>query len=326
MTFLWSLLLLMMTATNTAEIAKSTAPPHYDIKGIVDLEKHQIKVEMTITFSPDYVSDGKVGLMIAQDAGIDKIEGENLSQFKVDSLDESLAQITLLYDKLPDSELSVHLKYSLTIPPDHQINRITKGWLELNVDSFWHPLFNFFPNLTYRLELNIGEPYQVITGDVLKENDGRGNVVIENRIPRLDISFSAASTFYSAKGKYAEVYSPVANPKIDTVRQSSEKALRFLKKYINEPGDFKTVRKVVISPRKDVGYARKNYIVLSDVSKENEKSLSAFLSHEFSHYWFSEANMNTANHWLTESFAEYLSMIYMRETYGEEVFKKDMSA
>jgi len=277
---------------------------------------------MLLTFGKELIEDGKLVMMVRRNAEIHSLEGPGISDFE--SVEEgSRKQIFInLSDTTKDHyELMAH--YSTEIPDDHQVNRVTKDWIELNIDSFWLPLVASFPRIEYELDLSIEGNFQVVTGDLIT---GSTEAVthIKSRIPRVDIPFSAAPGFIQKTGEFVSVYSPVPNTKMDSVLTLADDALHFLSSYLDQPEDFDHKRKVILSPRKEVGYSRKNYVVLSDISDLSAIKLSGFLSHEFSHYWFSEANITTKNHWLSESFAEYLSLIYLREKYGQQAFQEKL--
>lgn len=322
--FFYCFLTMMISLASIAEANTTLSLPHYKMQSSIVPQKHRLSTNLNIDFPSEYLTEAQARFLIARSAEIEQIKAIGMTRYEIIELDETLKQITIFFEKADLPEMRVMFKYSLEIPTDHPINRITKNWIELNIDSFWHPVFASFPRFNYELELKIDESYKVQTGDRIIKGTRPELISIQNLIPRRDISFSAAPSFYIKKGKYAEVYSSLPGSKADSVQLLSDKALKFLQSYIDQPADFEHVRKIIISPRKEVGYARKNYIVLSDISKETEESLSSFIAHEFSHYWFSEANLNSIHHWLTESFAEYLSMIYLRKAYGKKAFRKDL--
>lgn len=320
------LFLLLFTSCSTFEepppLPEFYTYPYYDLNVDIYPEENLIQTQMRLTFGKELIEDGKLIMMVRRNAEIHSLEGPGISDF------ESLAKgsrkqiIINLSDTTKDRyELLAH--YSVEIPADHQVNRVTEDWIELNIDSFWLPLVASFPRIEYDLDLTIVGNFQVLTGDLITQNTD-DVTHIKSRIPRVDIPFSAAPDFIQKAGEFVSVYSPSHNTKMDSVLTLADNALHFLSTYLDEPEDFDHERKVVLSPRKEVGYSRKNYVVLSDISEMPAIKLSGFLSHEFSHYWFSEANITTKNHWLSESFAEYLSLIYLREKYGYQAFQNKL--
>jgi len=219
----------------------------------------------------------------------------------------------------------VEVAYDLVVPPDHRLNRITPEWIELNLDSFWIPIVSSIPDIRYRVRVDLGGDYTLISGDRTRELE-RGVYTIENEISRRDIPFSAGRGLRVARGAYSEAWSPLEDVDLDTVVAKSDSILAFLEEYTGRSEDFGQPRRVVLTPREESGYSRKNYVAMSDVREMSPTYLTDYLAHEFAHYWFSNANFQTRHHWLTESFAEYVSMIYMRGVYGDEWLEADLAA
>jgi hypothetical protein len=277
---------------------------------------------MQLTFGNELVKNGKLLMMIRRNAEIESLQGSEISDYRSVAKGSRKQIIINLSDTTKD-RYELMAQYSVEIPEDHQVNRVTEDWVELNIDSYWLPLVASFPRIEYDLDLAIEGDYQVLTGDFI--TSGTEDVThIKNRIPRVDIPFSAAPHFTQKAGKFVSVYSPSANTKMDSVLALADDALHFLSSYLDQPEDFNHKRKVILSPREEVGYSRKNYVVLSDISGMSAITLSGFLSHEFSHYWFSEASITTKNHWLSESFAEYLSLIHLRDKHGHQAFQEKL--
>lgn len=289
----------------------------------IDPDAHQLRNELTLTVPITYFESDTLRMMIARDAQFDMMEADAGNEVTINQKGEGPQMIVVTLGNERPGRVVIRMKYSLQIPVDHQINRITPGWVELNIDSFWQPFITSFPAFTYTVRLDLDKSFRVLTGDIRKRRKGR--TVLESRFPRVDIPFCASPAFTTAKSDYVEVYASSEDIPADSVALFADQAMTYLEEYIDEPADFKVPRIIAISPRKDVGYSRKNYIVLSKIKSVSPQRLSAYLAHEFSHYWFSEALLSSKHHWLTESFAEYMSNIYIREAFGQEAFDQEMA-
>jgi len=73
----------------------------------------------------------------------------------------------------------------------------------------------------------------------------------------------------------------------------------------------------MLAPRSGPGYARRNYIVLTDAASTPAPAMGQYICHEFSHYWSSGANSSGPENWLNEAMAEYVSSRYVRATFGQ---------
>lgn len=305
--------------------AGNTNPlPNYELEVTIIPESHLLKANLKLRIDSSFLQNNKLLLLINRNAGINLINTQHPAKVSVDSLDEFRNKIILDFLNLKEAEVVMNMTYTLVIPENHQVNRITEDWVELNIDSFWFPLIYTFPTFNYEMKLNLSSTYTVMTGDIKVDDQKNDHIMIKNRLPRLDISFSAAKKFYSVEGDFVKISSIHPEVKIDSVKIVADQALTFLNEYIDEPKDFKHKRTVVISPRGEVGYSRKNYVVLSDIKDKTAIALARFLSHEFAHYWFSEAALSSKHHWLSESFAEYISMIFIREKYSQQEFEDDI--
>jgi len=298
-------------------------PPVYDMDLKIDPEAHQLVNELTMTVPVSYFEADTLRMMIAKDAQFEMIEADGGAELTTNQEDDGPQMIVVVLGNNRPDRVVIRMNYSLNIPVDPQVNRITPNWVELNIDSFWQPFITSFPAFTYTVRLDLDKSFRVLTGDLKKKK--KGKVVLESRFPRVDIPFCASPTFITSKSDYVQVYASSEDIPADSVALFADKAMTYLEGYINQPADFKVPRIIAVSPRKDVGYSRKNYIVLSKIKRVSPQRLSAYLAHEFSHYWFSEALLSSKHHWLTESFAEYLSNIYIREAFGQEAFDTEMA-
>jgi len=317
-----TLLILPIWLLSTGSLAYGQTPV-YDMDLKINPEAHQLVNDLTLTVPLAYFQGDTLRMMIARDAQFETIEVDGGAKVTTNQEGEGPQMIVVALGEHRPDQVAIRMKYSLEIPVDHQINRITPGWVELNIDSFWQPFITSFPTFTYTVRLDLDKSFRVLTGDLKKRKKGR--TVIQSRFPRVDIPFCASPTFTTSRSDYVQVYASSEDIPADSVALFADRAMAYLEEYIDEPADFEVPRIIAISPRKDVGYSRKNYIVLSKIKSVSPQRLSAYLAHEFSHYWFSEALLSSKHHWLTESFAEYMSNIYIREAFGQEAFEDEMA-
>ena len=313
--------LIVMGSSSTGALAQSGSPV-YDLYMELFPEENRMEVAGEVQIPPTLVQNGMIVLLHSpevQNLDIESAETDSISS----QGNEQLIQHMLFLPESFSDTVTTSLSFEMTVPPDHRLNRITPEWIELNLDSFWLPIVSSIPNITYTLEVDLGGDYELISGDRYTQT-GTGTYVIHNEISRRDIPFSAGKDLRVYEGTLSEAYSPLENVDLEQVAVKSDSILTFLKEYTGREEDFTQPRRVVLTPREQSGYSRKNYIAMSDVRDMSGMYLSDYLAHEFSHYWFSMAHFQTRHHWLTESFAEYVSMIYMTRTYGEEWLEEDL--
>ncbi len=300
--------------------------PYYELMLSFEPENKLLRNKMIMIMDTSQLINRKINLTISHAAKINTIEGEGLIDKQIISNDGILKQIILTFEKPTVPELTVKMEYELEISNKVKRNRVSEEWIELNKSSFWYPSFSDFTPFKYSMQLALDNSYQVITGDyALKSKEATDYFLVISRIPRTDIAFSAGKNLYSAEGKFTMAYATKSNINLEELVSMSDSSLQFLAEYIEKPDDFNHKRQIVISPIDDTPYGLKNYLVLNSIDYESQTNMSRLYVYEFARYWFSSANPQSKDAWLSESFAEYLSLIFLRETYGKEAFEQAMS-
>jgi hypothetical protein len=317
--------LIHLSFISTAQSDKQETP-YYELILSFEPENKLLKNKMTMLIDTSQLVDNKLNLTIAHVAKIDRIVGDGIVDKQIYSSNGILKHIILTFEKPTEPLLSVKMEYELEIADTLKRNKISKDWIELNSSSFWFPSFKEFVPFKYSMQLDIDNSYQVITSDyLLQSNEATDQFLVMSRIPRTDISFAAAKNLHSAEGEYTIVYGSKSNDILKKLASCSDSSLQFLVGYIEEPNDFNHKRPIVINPLDDTVYGLKNYIVHNSSELKSGRELTRLLVYEFSHYWFSFANPDSKHAWLSESFAEYLSLIFLRETYGKNTFEEAMA-
>jgi len=300
-----------------------TGSPRYDLEVSIPPEAGRVEVGGTLHVPRSLATGGRLVLLHSAEAAGVSLDGPDVDSVSAGSA-EGITRWTLQLGADLSDTLRLDVSYRLTIPSDHALNRITPDWIELNIDSFWHPVVASIPDIRYRLRLDVGGDLELISGDDVTALDN-GIYAVANYIARRDIPFSAGPDLRSARGVLSEAWSPMADVDLEGVVRASDSILVFLRDYTGRAEDFERPRRIALTPREESGYSRKNYVAMSDVRDMDSLDLSGYLAHEFSHYWFSNAQFQSRHHWLTESFAEYLSMLYMRTRFGDEWFQNELA-
>ncbi|NNE05363.1 MAG: hypothetical protein HKN15_06535 [Xanthomonadales bacterium] len=204
-------------------------------------------------------------------------------------------------------------------PLSNRINAIEAGRIELSVDSFWFPIdVRFSKEFTADLVVRAGDGWQgVTTGEIRPVQDG---LLIHNQDPRMDIVFTLSKSWHITEGEGFTVYDQ------RETREGTERVLasaRFCRDFLNQRfgrEDPLPTGSLLITDRPSSGYARENYIVLTDISNTEPAPLTRFVCHEFAHYWSTGAKFDTVDNWINEAFAEYIGMMAVREQLGDEAF------
>jgi len=209
--------------------------------------------------------------------------------------------------------------------PADGINQIAPDWIELSVDSAWHPVLSSLTReLRVDLSLHLSEVFEVVTsGEV--ENTSTG-VRIQSRFPQIDFAFVAARQLGRAQAAGVEVFH----------RAASDSTLARLIEVAGDCRDWLEQRfgkgprlpplRIVVAGRNESGYARDNYVVLSRVENRDALDLTNFLCHEFGHFWSRGAAPGTVENWLNEGFAELISAHAVRDLHGQGSYDRMVRA
>jgi Peptidase family M1 domain len=208
-------------------------------------------------------------------------------------------------------------------PMENRINTIASDYVELNVDSFWHPIDSRFDkHLTAEMDVHIGEGWTgLTTGNMVNTADG-GSFI--NEIPSLDIPFAFSKSFRVYQYDNFTLYDHRPNDYgIDELEKAAQNCFAYLNGQFGDRMPLPTGR-FLLTTRESSGYSRKNYIALTDIGETEPVALTQFVCHELAHYWSSGGNFGTVENWLNETFADYVANMAMRETFGEDAFVNRM--
>jgi len=114
------------------------------------------------------------------------------------------------------------------------------------------------------------------------------------------------------------VYTTFPKSDVDSIVEAFTDVLDFFNpRYGKQDGE--VYLKFIIDPTEGTGgYGRKNLIRLKASNFSYYFKLG--IAHELSHTWWQKADMKSWEDWLNESFAEYSTLIYLRERIGTELY------
>ncbi|WP_286829769.1 MULTISPECIES: hypothetical protein [Kordiimonas] len=263
-------------------------------------------------FIRDTLGNVTVGGEDAASSSLGQVEGmEDFTAINVDLKPSGGAarQIEISYD----GEL-------ISKPLPHNINTISSEIIELNVDSFWFPIDKRFSKvLSADVTIDVpGTWHGLSTGEVQTEE---GKIRITNTDPRLDIAFTLAKAPRLTQAGGFDIFDLRATDAgIEALGNTAAACMTELNARFGQTQPL-PVAKLVVTSRNAGGYARENYIVLTDIGDTPPDRLTQFICHEFGHYWARGAAFKTVENWLNEAFAEYTGFVGVRTILGEEAFK-----
>lgn len=316
---------MMAALVATSPLVPCLGATHYD--GVLDLSIPDGRIEASWRIETEVApATDSLGLLLNARQEVVLVEGDSVEDHAIEPTGMDGIQrirVDLTADRKEAGPVILFVTHEGPLfdgPDPGAINRIADDWIELGLDSFWHPVFETFDRpFTARLTLELPSEWVVVaSGEAQRIGD---LVVLDNRTSQVDLAFVASPELEMASSDGSTVYAPDRDdPVVDRVLETAEACAESLNRDFGG-SDRLPDRRFVLAPRDESGYARKNYVVLSRVS-ERPASAMLFLCHELAHFWSTRGHPMTVENWLNESFAEYAALRVVRERLGEETYRE----
>ncbi|MFC2083595.1 M1 family aminopeptidase [Bacteroidota bacterium] len=322
-------------------------------RGDTELDQSYYSIEVKINPSAQYISSSvnlhylhphdpvdSISFLLHENLIVESVKCEGLKSFVFDTVGSSpirfIPEAGVLKIKLRELiqrnqlfELQIKYAGNINIVSAWETNRITEDWVELSNYTPWFPYNKDLEKISYKIKLVINPDYDVVGNGVVKKADDHW--LIENKSGCDDIIIAASKRLIfeeiNKENYYLKLFSAVEISKevIDSILEASSRIFENYNEWFG-PSDSPEAT-VLITPReRGGGYARKGLIVLSKITDQdyfdNKYGYIRYFSHEFAHFWWSNALSDSWEDWLNESFAEYSAMLLLRDIAGKNEFNK----
>lgn len=302
-------------------LALASATYHGDV--VISPDAGTLQASWSVTFVADSASRDSVTLLLNAGFRDVKVRGNDVASVRDSIVSKDEQRIIVRLKSVRVGE-KVKLAISYAGAPvfgSDGINRINSNWVELGLDSYWHPVFAGY---TYRItgdwKVKLPKGWDAVASGATSHKDG--TLFIKNTTPLVDLAFSAAPSLRHGDGAAASVYHVNADSAtVARVLRTADGCGSYLNARYGARGALPHA-KIVIAPRQGPGYARKNYIVITDAAQQNDVALARFVCHEFAHFWSSGAISSGPENWLNEAFAEFASGRYVRDAMNADEYAK----
>ena len=211
------------------------------------------------------------------------------------------------------------------------VNIISRDLVELASYAGWYFESPDFKRVTFDMTVRLPARY-LMTGNgrtvSADTSSGYQTVRFRDAAPGFDIALVAAvglrRTSRALRGLNVTLYSPVADSAADdSTLADLLGALRGYEAWYGSSSASGELR-VVYSPRGGWGYSRIPFIISS--ARYRNRQLARPLgrmrvmqgaAHELAHFWWSIADVGTADDWINEGFAEYSAFVAVASEFGE---------
>ena len=305
-------------------VAPSRAQPvvAYDAEARIDRDSGAVAVRTTLSFVADAATSDSVVFLLNRGLRIGGVSGTGVRSYSTSPVPgwSTRSRTVVLLDSAvaPGSSVEMEVRYSGTpVLPESGINRISDGWVELNLDSGWFPWLQHRHQLVGVLRADLPRDWEVLaSGEDTFEN---GVHVIRSRQPRADVAFVAAPSMERVRSERFTVYSADASELAMPVLEAAERCSRYLDERYGATDPLPHGR-IVLTDRKTGGYARTNYFVLRRIDP-NPIEIHRYLCHELAHHWTIPVVDHPEDDWMTEAFAEFVAGRSVREHFGPAAFE-----
>ncbi len=306
----FALVLLVSCASNpTLEDTPQARPgfPVYRGDVVIEPGSKSLNASWQISFVPDSTTADSVALLLNRGLRVATLAGPGVAAF-TQSESEGWNRITVRFapEVQPGSPVRFGVAYAgIPVFSEDSINNVKPNWIELGLDGAWHPVFAAYDQyITGGFRLRTPTPWQVIaSGTTTRTSEG---VQVNNTIPLIDLAFVAAPAFAEARSTAATVYHVHADTAVvRRVLDTTGSCAAHLNERYGARERLPHV-KIVLAPRSGPGYARTNYIVITEVAKLPAEALRRFLCHELAHFWSSRAIASAPENRLNDAIAPLL--------------------
>ncbi len=325
MFFIW--LCLTLAGVNACTNKEKKEHTHYDVELNIDVASQQITSRITIQHKITQKEIDSLVFLVHDNMNFSTKLAQGFATVREHDLKDSKLK-RILFDDYQHStdikdKIEIILEYQGVLKDEDMpwgIDKVSEHWVELSSNSMWMPIIESFDThviVSATVTLESTKDMKVISsGEVARES--KNNFIVNNHIPQIDFVIIGSPEVHVVSSDKMVLFTKQEPKKLHKdFLERSEQSLYWLNDHF---GNVKQLEhgKLVIAPRTESGYARKNFIILTDIQHESEEFLTEFITHEFVHFWSSKTNPRTRHRWLDESIAQYLALVYFKEVYGNE--------
>ncbi|MGY6555118.1 MAG: hypothetical protein ACXIUM_11435 [Wenzhouxiangella sp.] len=330
----WPLLCLLAFIASTglglawADSATPTANPvQYQTLARIDPESGTLEVTTTFSMAVDPGQVSPIEFLFNTGLDIVSVSGEAVRSHRLRDSDFApvwnILEVTL--ETPPDGErVDLEIQYAGRLHLAGSIGGISPEAVELSLETMWHPIpASLDQEMIGRLQLDLPPDWEVVGSAEVHQVDGQHHLKVE--VPQLDVALFAAPTLSRWQEGSWRVYSQDAEDELaQPVLNGALACGAFLDARFGGNDPLPAVR-IVLVDREEMALARKNFMVLPRLDPSDRIALHRLLCHELAHYWAVSPGPLSPEHWMSESFAEYVALLFLREQFGQAVYARHVA-
>ena len=317
---------------------KTIEHSHFQLFADINPVSQTILIEGTLDlFIRDSVSS-ELSFRIHRQLNIDYFSVANIDTFEVDTSGATFSPFSrelkfrLLQPVKAGEIIPVKFKYQgkITEWPKWGANIIDPEWVELGLYFPWFPNGSGSLPASYDLKIDCPEEYQVFSIGKINKLDNAWQI-IQNE-PINDVVIFISKDMNIVKNHLSDLQLTLCHHNLsDTILKSFSIDIDIAYRHFsNWFGSLENPNLTIVESKREVGggYARTGMIVLPSFKNmdyfSNRIMYNTYIGHEMAHLWWNKAAADSWEDWLNESFAEYSSLLIVREVFGSQEFEKQL--
>lgn len=313
---------------------KATTVPQYTIRTRFTVDKQSIHVALTLLLERRTEPADTLRFLLNKNARIQSLSGADRAlTFQFDSSGKSPnryqpdARVLLIsVASLPTGPTALSMEYDCFLGDMQKAGcAYTADYIELSGYENWFPYNDAYGKFTFRVSAQIDPSYRISgTGQV---SGSPGNWLLAQDKPVDDIVLVASpllktKVYDQPTGAIRVDYFKLSESKADSILVNCQAVYAF---YTQLFGPIeKSALTIFINPSRDrTSYARSGFISFQ-IKGQAISQINRGIGHEIGHFWWNRGNTDAWEDWLNESFAEYSSLLYLRQEQGVEAFDKEI--
>ncbi len=309
--------------------APGTLPDRLEIEAHIDPDTQRFEVTARYEFQAA-AEQSAIEFYLNKNFVIEELTGPQVESHRFEHGNSMLDAVgkKLTIRRHPDHRdagpVSISLRYSGTEP-----QAFLGSWVEVFADRLWVPTHPSLARvLETRCRLSFPRPHQVL--GVANWTEHEGAWTCETPATRTDLAFVASPELFFADFEESGFQATLATGLADghvLARPIADELLWILEYYHQSFGAEEPHSEVRLVIRPEDGglpaYARPGYIVLHLANEKDWDHVPVFqlFAHEAGHLWWCKGDPSGYENWLNESFAEYVSLLAVRERFDDETFE-----
>lgn len=312
-------------------VSASNTPPHamHAVSAItLDEPGGTLSNQTLLSLRTHPENSTRAEFLLSQDFTIKALSGEHILSYEISPFEMvpawNLIQIELEPAASETPYTTVHVNYDGMVQPATSSNYITPDYIELNIDSMWHPLpLPLGAPVISQLTIELNSDWAVAGSGIINYSDNQ--YIIDSYLAQSDIAFSAMrNATVQTEGATTIIYRDAEPEKIGTVLLANEQCRYYLSQRFAAENALTSID-IMVRPYSGSSYARKDYLLLSMPEIGQAQDAHHYLCHELAHFWTPYDDVLSADYWLVESMAEFIAAQAVQEQFGDEAFNRLIS-